>query len=51
MTYLTAAYTIIWLALAVFHWQMGRKLTRMETELVRIEGSIDQDGKRGGTPR
>lgn len=38
MGYLTAAYTIIWLVMAIFMFTSGRKISRLEGEILRLEG-------------
>lgn len=48
MTYLTAAYLVIWALLAIFLWRMGNKLKSLETELVRLEGTVERERKKGG---
>ncbi|GAB4261708.1 CcmD family protein [Thermincola ferriacetica] len=37
MAYLTVAYTIIWLLISVFVFASGRKLTRLEGEVGKLE--------------
>lgn len=38
LSYLFAAYSLIWLALAAFLWRMASQINRIQRDLDQIEG-------------
>ena len=38
--YVAAAYGVVWLVVLAYVWLIGRKITRLEAELDRVEAQV-----------